>query len=278
MQLNRKKFHQLVPNAGAPIFSEVARDFAESRGSESSSVMVDSLRGRTIYGGKRRPAGAESASNGIDVIYFNNFDTRKLEFSYFVPWFILESPELTHYCYHLGFVFMGPEANERSFDPIRSGYVGMTSRPPLDRFREHRAKALRGGGHALHTAWRSVIELGINVSPRLRILGQGRSRADGLDLEEMLVEDLKTQIPNGLNVIAGGMAGIRELWRLGLMSRSEKPTPEERDAALDRLEHAKGPIKAHYRRGHTRLLPERCAMRTTWVNPCWVGVTPASPV
>ena len=100
----------------------------------------------------------------------------------------------------------------------------MTSRPnPFVRFDEHYQKVRSGTGHLLHKAWRAIASQA-DVTVQFSICGTATTRARAFDLEEQLVDELGTIAPGGLNVIAGGMKGIREMWRLGLMSRAENPT------------------------------------------------------
>lgn len=196
-----------------------------------------------------------------------------------IPLEILSQPCFDNWVYRITF---GPASDDArailshsSFEAFRAksgGYVGMTSRPnPLTRFDEHFSKARNGTGHLLHKAWRSLSDL-TEISIQMTLCANTKTRQAAFDVEEQLVDDLGTITPGGLNVIAGGMKGIREMWRLGLMSRAENPTDNNRERALELLESKRSPVSAHYRSGHMRILPERCSKRTTWVSPCWVGM------
>lgn len=195
-----------------------------------------------------------------------------------VPFAFLKQPSSGNWLYRITFGPGSDAARETldhpSFSPFRSGkgYIGLTSRPnPLTRFNEHWQKARSGTGHLLHKAWRALSDT-TEVTVQFSVVGMPLSRQRAFELEEQLVDELGTVAPGGLNVIAGGMKGIREMWRLGLMARGDKPTDANREAALALLESERSPVSAHYRTGHIRRLPDRCAMRTTWVSPCWVGM------
>lgn len=196
-----------------------------------------------------------------------------------IPFWILENTPVDHWVYRITFSPASDAASELlshgSFDPFRiksGGYVGMTSRPnPFTRFDEHYQKVMNGTGHLLHKAWRAI-STQTEIMTQFSICGNAHTREKAFDLEEQLVDELGTIAPGGLNVIAGGMKGIREMWRLGLMSKGEKPTDANRERALVIMESDRSPVSAHYRSGHIRKLPERCSHRSTWVSPCWVGM------
>lgn len=195
-----------------------------------------------------------------------------------VPYKMLCQPLAGNWVYRITF---GPASEEAesilshcSFQPFRRdrGYVGMTSRiNPLIRFDEHYSDVRNGKGHLLHKAWRSLMET-TDITVQFTLVSNPNSRQSAFDIEEHLVDDLGTLAPNGLNVIPGGMKGIKELWRLGLLAKHEKATDENRAKALTLLEDKRSPVSAHYRSGHIRRLPSTCAMTTTWVSPCWVGL------
>lgn len=157
----------------------------------------------------------------------------------------------------------------RAFGKER-GYVGMTSRPhPLERFKEHLRNVRNDSGHTLHKGWAAILKA-TPCAPQFHLCGNFRTRDIALDVEEFLVDQHGTLVPHGLNMIPGGKKGIRELWKLGLLSRRDRATDRERDIALSEIE--KGKVATHYRRGHTRKLPSGFAKSSTWVSSCWVGL------
>lgn len=187
-----------------------------------------------------------------------------------------------NWVYRITFAPASDEAKEilahPSFVPFRStrGYIGMTSRPnPFDRFREHQQKARNGNGHLLHNAWAAISQQ-TDVKVQFHLAANVKTREQAFEVEETLVDQWGTVAPGGLNVIPGGMKGIRELWKLGVLAERDKPTERNVDRALELIESDRSPVASHYRKGHIRKLPERYAMRTTWVSPCWVGLNGAS--
>jgi hypothetical protein len=169
----------------------------------------------------------------------------------------------------------GLEAGSR--DPLLRGYFGITRRSPYVRLREHLEKAINNNGSLLHSAWHALREHHSGAHPVFQITGSATTLKEIYEFEEKVVAE-HTLAPKGLNAIAGGEAGIRQLYKLGVLApRSKLPSYEERDAALAEIERTGGTPKAHYRRAHIRRLDET---RTTFVNGCWVAVKPvvAEPV
>lgn len=162
-----------------------------------------------------------------------------------------------------------PDLDYDSCEPLRRGYVGITRRGALARYQEHRAKATTNTGSLLHTAWNALMRHHPGVYPVLQLTGHAASLEEAYAAEEKLVAEI-TLAPAGLNAIPGGLAGIRELHKLGaLVDRGKLPNPDQRDYALAQIE--RNSPAAHYRRAHIRRLsPER----TTFVNGCWVSVRP----
>lgn len=197
------------------------------------------------------------------------------QFNFAIPLKFLTCQNHQHWIYRITFHPGSDAAKEimghASFAPFRKGYVGTTGRNPLDRFLEHRRDVGKGVGHILHRAWHALGRETC-IIPKFSLVINAPSREVAYDAEEWLVDTLDTVCPNGLNAIKGGMAGIRELWKLGLLADKTRPTFKERDAALVALERDQSPVTAHYRRGHIRKLPDRCSMRTTWVSAHWVGI------
>lgn len=194
-----------------------------------------------------------------------------------IPFKVLQNKCYDNWVYRITFSPGSDSAKEildhESFSAFRNkhGYIGVTSRQnPLARFHEHIAKAKSGNGFLLHKAWNSLMGV-TDVMVQFSIVGSLETRHAAFDVEEDLV-DRYTLAPMGLNAIAGGMKGIRELWKLGLLGKHDKPTDARRDAALELLETDRSPVASHYRTGHIRRLSARCKMETTWVSPCWVGL------
>lgn len=157
-----------------------------------------------------------------------------------------------------------------SCKPLMAGYIGITKRGLYERYKEHEAKARANSGSLLHTAWHALKANHPKAYPVLQLVGHSETLADAYAAEELAVASM-TLAPRGLNAIPGGEAGIRELYKLGLLVKREKlPTAGERDRALADLE--RNTPAAHYRRAHIRRLS---AERTTFVNGCWVAVKPA---
>lgn len=156
-----------------------------------------------------------------------------------------------------------------SSEPLRRGYVGITKRNPYERYKEHEAKARTNQGSLLHTAWRALLVAHPRVYPVFQITGHAETLEEAYQAEEELVARA-TLAPLGLNAIAGGLAGIRELHRLGVLAMRDKLlSADARDRAVEEVE--RNSPAAHYRRAHIRRLgPER----TTFVNGCWVAVRP----
>jgi len=157
-----------------------------------------------------------------------------------------------------------------SSEPLRRGYVGITKRSPFEGYKEHEAKARANKGHLLHSAWYAVARAHPQVYPVFQICGHADTLDDAYAAEEKLVAE-GTLAPRGLNVIPGGLAGIRELHRLGALAKHAAPSADERDRAVEHLE--RNAMAAHYRRAHMRRLANE---RTVFVNGCWVAVKPVS--
>ena len=148
---------------------------------------------------------------------------------------------------------------------LNAGYIGVTKRPPLERFKEHRRDADRQGGHLLHNVWSSLTRSGITFVPDFTLIRTAKTQVEIYDLEETYVAKYSLN-PRGLNAIPGGMAGIRMLHQLGLCAHRNVGI-DERDRAIARL--ASGKKAAHFRAGHIRKLPTE---KITWVSPCWVNM------
>lgn len=174
--------------------------------------------------------------------------------------------------YNIRFNLNGaPGLDFASSEPLRRGYVGITKRSPFERYKEHESKAFTNTGSLLHTAWHAILTAHPQVYPVFQICGHAENLEQAYAAEEELVAR-GTLAPQGLNAIPGGMAGIRALHILGALGRrGTMPSLADRERALDEVERV-APA-AHYRRAHVRRLS---AERTTFVNGCWVNVTPAT--
>lgn len=120
--------------------------------------------------------------------------------------------ENTHCVYHHHF-----EAD------VPAGYFGITKQRWFDRYAQHLSSARTGSPYLFH---RSIRENGHKRGYHrvvFSIIDQERAYA----LEEEFVA-LGTLYPLGLNMIPGGLAGIRYLHNLGVRPSS----PEARDAAV----------------------------------------------
>ena len=163
-----------------------------------------------------------------------------------------------------------PRLTEKECEPLFRGYIGITKRGYITRFREHQDKAYTNTGYLLHSVWHSLLQEGINMNPVVQIGATADTLKEIYDLEEEAVA-MMTLTPKGLNAIPGGMAGIRMMHELRLLT-STKVGVDERDKALEALQqraHAHGSPCAHYRRGHMRKLESG---RLTYVKPCWVNL------
>lgn len=162
--------------------------------------------------------------------------------------------------------------DDSAFDQLRSGYIGITKRAPLSRLKEHIIKVDRGRGSIVHKAWRALLDSGMPFSPVFRIFDmRSKTLEQVYEREEALVAQ-HTLTPKGLNAIPGGMAGIRMMHELRLLSDDTKQVHiEKRDAAIELLmdrEKQQGVKATHFRSGHVRKL---ASGKNTWVRACWVN-------
>ena len=174
--------------------------------------------------------------------------------------------------YHIRFKVSDKDSHftQESVKPLHHGYIGITKRDIMTRFREHGYKAETDTGSLLHSVWHQLVAQGIRMHPVIQISGTADSLGKVYELEEEGVAKY-TLAPMGLNAIPGGMAGIRMMHKLRLLN-STRVGVAERDAAIERLQRGgfeHGSPCAHYRRGHYRKLPNE---KLTWVSPCWVNL------
>lgn len=107
---------------------------------------------------------------------------------------------------------------------LPSFYVGITARKWFERLAEHIGAARRGSPYLFHRAIRErrfVLH---------RIVFNGVPPQSAMQAEEEIVS-VASLYPLGLNMIPGGLAGLRYLSKLGIRVRS----PEERDSAIQQL-------------------------------------------
>jgi len=174
--------------------------------------------------------------------------------------------------YHIRFKISSDDRRftEDSVKPLQHGYIGITKRDIMTRLKEHGYKAETNTGSLLHSVWHQLVGQGIAMHPVIQISGSADSLGKIYELEEEAVAKY-TLAPMGLNAIPGGMAGIRMMHQLRLLT-STRVGVKERDAAIERLQRGgfeHGSPCAHYRKGHYRKLPSE---RLTWVSPCWVNL------
>jgi hypothetical protein len=159
---------------------------------------------------------------------------------------------------------------EKTSEPLRRGYIGITKRGFMTRFMEHKKKAVANTGFLFHSVWNSLLQEKIPMYPVVQVCGSAETLKEIYTLEESAVERF-TLTPLGLNAIPGGMAGIRLMHKLRLLN-SLKVGIDERDAAIEKLQRgnfAHGSPCAHYRKGHVRKLTND---KLTYVSPCWVNL------
>ncbi|WP_139789204.1 hypothetical protein [Manganibacter manganicus] len=204
--------------------------------------------------------------------------TEKSEYCVYCPFIWLSKGFPSYTIYNVQFQFP-EELTDSSFDVFKSGYIGVTSRHPMQRFNEHRRDMLNGGGHFFHSAWRSLAGIeerwGVDipnsgkVMPSFCLIGRADTLDEIYELENRYVAK-HTLAPKGLNAIPGGREGLKyiHLWK----ENQPLADIDARDAALIDLEKGRSAAAAHYRKGHIRHLPEGFQKRTTWVSPCWVNL------
>lgn len=173
--------------------------------------------------------------------------------------------------YHLYKIMFIPEQGDRtepSMQAVWNGYYGITSRSPLERFREHQRDAMSGKGHLLHRTWRALMLAQPKSTVVMTIAGHSNTLKGIYGLEERFVY-AETLNPKGLNAIPGGEAGLKVMHQLAVLKNGRMIDVEHRDAALVRLDNQQSFSKCtHYRRGHIRKLANG---RLTWVSPCWIN-------
>ena len=156
--------------------------------------------------------------------------------------------------------------------PFRHGYFGITRRSIWQRFNEHLTKMKCDEGHLLHKSWASLVKNKIEHLTILELGGFASTLEKIYEFEEKVVADISLA-PKGLNMIPGGMAGIRELHRLGFSKKVGKLPLHERDAILEKMTRITSAKCTHFRSGHFRNLSPQ---RKTWVSSTWVNLKAAA--
>lgn len=111
-------------------------------------------------------------------------------------------------------------------------YYGITRRPPYERMREHFAAAKSGSQLLFHRAIREYYPKARKMQHT--IISSGLTEEMAYDAEEYLV-DKYSLYPNhltGLNMIPGGLEGIRQLHKLGVLAPRQEIEPDGRETAL----------------------------------------------
>lgn len=110
-------------------------------------------------------------------------------------------------------------------------YIGITRNGWPSRWRQHISSANGGSPYRFHSAIRIAAARGWYIQHE--VLDAGLSEEQALRREEDLVADL-SYYPKGLNMIPGGLAGIRYLAQHGVHGVSSRKW-EHRDALIRRL-------------------------------------------
>lgn len=105
-------------------------------------------------------------------------------------------------------------------------YIGITKRHWSERLGEHESAAARGSPYIFHDALRRHSD--VSILHRVSLNGLDNARA--LEIEEEFVAGL-TLYPMGLNMIPGGLAGLRYLAQQGF----NRTTSETRDTDIAEL-------------------------------------------
>ena len=146
-----------------------------------------------------------------------------------------------HMGYYHSFVVQHPDsylrewqAQNGTFDGIpeepRYDYVGVTSRSWLVRMKEHLRGIESGKNKTFYNAWRHFAE-DDRVDFMSELIVANQSYDDIMAWEEARV-DVEMEAGRALNMISGGFKGIRELHKLGFLSK-ERPTLKERRTAIE---------------------------------------------
>lgn len=108
-------------------------------------------------------------------------------------------------------------------------YVGITGRNWLKRLDEHMSEIRRGNRRRFYSAWKEG--LGINDVQYISVLKHvNKTYEEAMTWEEHAVDKIAYG-SQGLNMIAGGFKGLKQLHRLGLTAR-ENISLQEREKAI----------------------------------------------
>ena len=125
--------------------------------------------------------------------------------------------------------FLFDAANE----PIEDArYIGITKRGWRTRWSEHLRAANSGSHYRFHRAIRQWYGVAKVVSHS--ILACGMSERAALAAEEDLVST-EALYPRGLNMVPGGNTGLAYLRRIGAIGTSERVSPDDRQAIINRF-------------------------------------------
>lgn len=207
----------------------------------------------------------------VCLSHLDQEDNARFTMIFPINWLLLRRPP-KYYLYQVHFGSWLLHNNNRvdpSFDAFARGYIGITSRDPLVRLREHMRNVAAGRGYYFHNSWRGLLGCFPSARPTFSLLDFDHTLDGVYEQEERLVA-AHSLAPTGLNAIPGGRAGLAMLHLLRKDGRL--PSLVDRDAALRDLECGRSPIAAHFRKGHIRNLPAGCAKRTTWVSSSWVNM------
>ena len=181
----------------------------------------------------------------------------------------MAKPKYTLYRIDFGAGIKHITSLDETFSAFASGYVGVTKRSPLQRFKEHLRDAASGNGYLFHSSWRALTKAVPGVVPSFTIMERAKTLDEIYELEEYYVCKY-TLAPMGLNAIPGGKAGFKFL---GLQpKKGVLPSTEQRDHAVNLLAAESKTRVSHYRIGHVRNLPSG---KKTWISPCWVNMAEA---
>lgn len=123
-------------------------------------------------------------------------------------------------------------------DGLAYVYYGITGRPPFLRFQEHWSSAKAGSHLLFHKKIREVYSSCKTVQHT--VISSGLTREQALDTEEYLVSkySLFPNHENGMNMIPGGLEGIRQMHKLGILKTKDTIEPDLRDKLIQEfLEH-----------------------------------------
>lgn len=211
-------------------------------------------------------------------VVFTHYSTRRSplpNYELTVPTGLLldkSKPRYTLYRVSFGTSISNISILDSTFSAFGSGYIGITKRSPLQRFREHMRDMRSGNGYLFHTSWRALKKLLPEVTPQFTLCYREETLDAIYEHEEAAVARY-TLAPKGLNAIPGGKAGLRMLHML--RDGRPIPTPGERDAILRQMADGRGQgaKTTHYRSGHVRKLADG---KKTWVSPCWINLVDAA--